>query len=389
MPRMTELGKTVALIPLRGGSKSIPLKNIKEMAGHPLCYHVLKAASEAAGIDGIMVSTDSDQIAEVVQGLGLGATVVHRPRELATDEASTESVMLHAARSTSFDTLVTLQATSPLTAGHDIDEALTMMSREGYDSIVTGVLSKRFYWHLDGRPLNYDPANRPRRQDFPGSVVENGAFYVTTRDVLETHRCRLGGRVGVYLMGQDTMAEIDEPEDWGAVERLLRLRRGPPLEGIGRIKMLVSDVDGTMTNGGMFYSGEGEALKAFNTRDAVGLRRLAELGVGVVALTGEDSPAVAARMRKLGLTEYFPGVEDKLTFLKDYCRRAGIPLRHVAYIGDDLNDLACMRAVGVSACPADAAEEVVEAAALKMQSAGGKGAVREFCDILYRVLSER
>lgn len=379
---MNETGRTVALVPLRGGSKSIPMKNIKEIAGYPLCYYVLKAASEAPSIAETIVSTDSEQIAGVVESLGLGARVVWRPPELATDEASTESVMLHIASTSRFATLVTLQATSPLTTSGDLENALAMLSRDGYDSIVTGVVSKRFYWDTSGRPLNYDPADRPRRQDFRGSVVENGAFYVTTRELLERHHCRLGGRVGVHIMAQDTLTEIDEPDDWRAVENLLLARRRQSMSAIAVVKVLVCDVDGTMTNGGMFYSAEGEALKQFNTRDAVGLRMLAQKGIRVVVITGEDSPAVAARMSKLGITDYFPGVADKLTFLTAYCRREGIGLEHVAYIGDDLNDVECMRRASVAACPSDAVEEVIEACSISLSSRGGDGAVREFCDIL-------
>lgn len=213
-----------ALIPLRGGSKSIPQKNIKFIAGKPLCAWCLEAAVGSRGIDSVYVSTDCKQIAEVVEGLSLGVKVIFRPAEFATDEASTESVMLHFMKQVNFGTLVTIQATSPLLEAGDLDRALIQFQDEKYDSMLSAVRSKRFFWSDDFKPINYDPNSRPRRQNFPGTLMENGAFYITKREVLDLYNCRLGGKMGIYEMNESMAIEIDEPEDWGSVERLL-LRR--------------------------------------------------------------------------------------------------------------------------------------------------------------------
>lgn len=217
---------TVALIPLRGGSKSIPKKNIKPIAEKPLCAWTLDAAAGAAQIDSVYVSTDSVEIAEVVQGLGLGVKVIMRPAEYATDEASTESAMLHFMSQVDFDVLVTIQATSPLLGSNDLDEALVQFQEQQLDSMLSAVRTKRFFWHDDATPINYDPLRRPRRQDFHGTLMENGAFYVTRRDILQRYQCRLGGKVGIYEMDESTAVEIDELEDWVRVERLLLHRQG-------------------------------------------------------------------------------------------------------------------------------------------------------------------
>ena len=217
---------TIVLIPLRGGSKSIPKKNIKPIAGKPLSAWTLEAAVGSAQIDAVYVSTDSDEIADVVQGLGLGVKVISRPAEFATDSASTESVMLHFMRDLEFDVLVTIQATSPLLAAHDLDEAMTQFRDQQLDSMLSAVRTKRFFWNDDASPINYDPLHRPRRQDFPGTLMENGAFYITKREVLECYQCRLGGKIGIYEMDESTAVEIDEPEDWERVERLLLQRQG-------------------------------------------------------------------------------------------------------------------------------------------------------------------
>lgn len=215
----------VALIPLRGGSKSIPKKNIKNMAGKPLSAWALEAATNCKSINAVYVSTDSNEIADVVHGLGLGGQVIMRPAEFATDEASTESVMLHFMSEVDFDVLVTIQATSPLLEARDLDKALIQFHDQQLDSMLSAVRTKRFFWHDDGTAINYDPLHRPRRQEFRGTLMENGAFYITRREILERHQCRLGGKIGIYEMDESTAVEIDEPDDWERVEQLLLRRR--------------------------------------------------------------------------------------------------------------------------------------------------------------------
>lgn len=217
--------RTVALIPLRGGSKSIPGKNIKPIGGLPLCAWVLRAAAFARMIDAVYVSTDSPEIARVVRGLELGIEIIDRPAEFATDEASTEAVMMHFAGQIAFDRLVTIQATSPLLTCADLDAALLRFDVDNLDSMLSAVRVKRFFWNDDASPINYDPLHRPRRQDFRGMLMENGAFYVTRRPLLEAVQCRLGGRIGVHEMPEASAVEIDEPGDWEVVSRLLETLR--------------------------------------------------------------------------------------------------------------------------------------------------------------------
>lgn len=216
--------KIFSLIPLRGNSKSIPKKNIKLIAGKPLSAWALEASATATSIIDTYVSTDSQEIADVVQSLGLGVQVVNRPAEFATDEASTESVLLHFMSLVDFDVLVTIQATSPLLTAQDLDAAIAQFKAQGLDSMLSAVRTKRFFWNDDATPINYDPLHRPRRQDFAGTLMENGAFYVTKRDILEHYQCRLGGKIGLYEMDEAAAIEIDEREDWERVEHLLLLR---------------------------------------------------------------------------------------------------------------------------------------------------------------------
>lgn len=369
----------VGLLPLRGGSKSIPGKNLRVIAGRPLYAWSLGAAVESGCFDTIVVASDSAAIRQDVETrFGSRVQVVDRAPENATDTASSESVMQEVAGHTAYDVISLIQATSPLTRAEDFRAARARFERDTLDSLLTGVELKRFFWTHDGRSLNYDPTRRPRRQDFAGTVMENGAFYFTRRALFEQTGVRLGGRIGVHVMHEECAAELDEPSDWPVIEALLRTR----LRTADGIRMLVVDVDGTLTDGGMYYDGNGEALKKFNTRDAKGLLLLREAGVRICIVTAENSAVVHARMRKLGLTDYFPGVSDKPAWLAEHGARWQIDLSQTAYIGDDLNDLDCLRRVGFSCCPADAVPEVRAAVGYVCTAAGGAGAVREVSDLI-------
>lgn len=213
--------KIVSIVPLRGGSKSIPYKNIKEIAGKPLCYWALKAASESKYIDEVWVSTDDKKIKDTVLSFGLGVKVIDRPAEFAQDTSSTEVVLLHFAEHVDFDILNLIQATSPFTTTKDLDTAIEQFEREGDDSLLTGVLYKKFYWTPKGVPLNYDYLKRPLRQEFEGVVNENGAFYLTKKAIFQENKNRLGGKIGIFIMPEDKAIDIDEPSDWSLAEKHL------------------------------------------------------------------------------------------------------------------------------------------------------------------------
>lgn len=213
--------KSIALIPLREGSKTIPNKNIKIIAGKPLCYWSLNAAYQSCVFDKIIVSTDSKKYAQIVKGFNFGIEVIMRPKKFAMDSSSTESVMIHMSSKVHFDTLVTIQVTSPLVNPQDFIYANKLFNMKKYDSLFSGVRIKRFIWSLEGKPLNYNPLRRPRRQTFDGSIVEDGSFYFTKRYILEKFKCRLGGKIGIYEMGEPIFTEIDEKRDWAFFEKML------------------------------------------------------------------------------------------------------------------------------------------------------------------------
>ncbi|HEU5467995.1 MAG TPA: HAD hydrolase family protein [Steroidobacteraceae bacterium] len=148
------------------------------------------------------------------------------------------------------------------------------------------------------------------------------------------------------------------------------------------ISLLVLDVDGVLTDGSLWYGPDGEIHKAFNVRDGHGIKSLLEAGVGVAVISGRSSAAAAARMRELGVADVAQGVDDKARALADLLERKAIDARRVACLVDDTPDLALMAAVGLPAAVADAHPAVLAAAKHVTRAAGGRGAVREFCDFL-------
>lgn len=219
----------IAFIPVRGGSKSIPLKNIKLLAGKPLVYWVAKAANDSKIIDKVIVATDSQEIKKAVISFDLPKVKIYnRKLENAQDTSSTESVMieyLNYSKLNDDDNFFLIQATSPLLKSKFIDEMYNKFIQDKADSALSCVRSKRFFWTEDGKALNYDYRNRPRRQNFNGLLMENGACYINIVKNILKDKNRLSGKISVYEMPDYTGVEIDEPDDFIIVEKLMERYR--------------------------------------------------------------------------------------------------------------------------------------------------------------------
>ncbi len=222
----------IAFIPARGGSKSIPLKNIKPINGKPLIYWTLKAASDAKSVDKIILATDSKEIKQTAISFNLPKVEVYdREPQNAQDTSSTESVMLEYINKSALksdDNFILIQATSPLLKAEYIDNLLEYYLKSDFDSIFSGVREKQFHWiESDDKvlnPINYNPQNRPRRQDFQGIIAENGACYINKAGNILRDKCRLSGKIGAYELPAETAYEIDEQVDWIIVENLLKYK---------------------------------------------------------------------------------------------------------------------------------------------------------------------
>lgn len=379
----------VAFIPVRGGSKSIPLKNIKHIGGRPLVYWTVKAACECKYIDKVYIATDSDKIKETVESFKNGfekevfskACVIGRSAESASDTASTEFAMLEFSDNYEFDNIVLIQATSPLLVSDDLNKGFEAFYEEGTDSVLSVVLQKRFHWGNDSQgfahPTNYDVFNRPRRQEFDGYFVENGAFYITSKKDLLKSQNRVSGNIKVVEMNEDTFFEIDEPSDWVIIEALMKKNGIVAPSNVPDIKMFLTDCDGCLTDAGMYYSEKGDELKKFNTRDGMGFKLLREKGVITGIITSENVDLNRRRAEKLKLDILESGCSDKVAAIKNICEKRNISLENVCYVGDDINDLEVIKLVGYGCCPSDAIPKVKEFAKYITVAKGGEGVIRE------------
>lgn len=384
----------VAFIPVRGGSKSIPLKNIKPISGKPLVYWTVKAACGCKYIDKVYVTTDSDKIKETVESFKMGveaelfskAEVIGRSAESASDTASTEFAMLEFANKYDFDNIVLVQATSPLLQASDLDRGFEAFQSEGTNSVLSVVRQKRFHWGNDengfAHPTNYDVFHRPRRQEFDGYLVENGAFYISSKADLIKSQNRVSGNIKAVEMNEDTFFEIDEPSDWVIIEALMKKNGITAPSEIPEIKLFLTDCDGCLTDGGMYYSEHGDELKKFNTRDGMGFALLRQRGILTGVITSESVDLNRRRAEKLKLDILETGCKDKVKTIKAICEERGIDFKNVCYIGDDINDVNAIKMVGYGCAPADAMPQVREAAKYVCKTKGGKGVIREVVDII-------
>jgi YrbI family 3-deoxy-D-manno-octulosonate 8-phosphate phosphatase len=386
---MEKIGNTIAFIPIRGGSTSIPLKNIKLMYKRPLVYWTLDAAENCPQIDRIVVSTDSEEIRTAVKAYDSDKVlIIDRSLEVSTNTASTESVMLECARNYEFRTMVLIQATSPLLQSDDLSRGIAQYEKKGIDSVLSVVRQKRFLWKAMGEtvtPENYNLLQRPRRQEFDGFLVENGAFYITDRERLLKTQCRISGVISFTEMAEESYVEIDEPSDWVIVESLLKKTLGRQKfqkKQLKRIRCVLTDCDGVLTDGGMYYSEHGDELKKYNAKDGMGFGLLKQSGYITGIITGEDIELVRRRGEKLRVDEIHLGVKDKMAVLKGICRKYDLTFEQIAYIGDDLNDLEVLKNVGFSCTVNDGISDLKSIVDYVTKVPGGEGAFREIVDLL-------
>ena len=210
----------VAIIPIRSGSKGIPNKNIKLLAGKPLIWWVLSAL-ENSNVDKIIVALDREYI-DLIRSFSFSKVKMYlRDPKNSRDTSSTEDVLIEVINNLNIeDDILLAQATSPLTTSNDFNGGIKLYKK--YDSILSVVNQKRFIWDSKGISVNYNYRNRPRRQDWDGYLVENGAFYISNYALILESENRISGNIGLYKMDEKTYYEIDSEDDWKIIENLIK-----------------------------------------------------------------------------------------------------------------------------------------------------------------------
>lgn len=173
------------------------------------------------------------------------------------------------------------------------------------------------------------------------------------------------------------------------IKRMLRQTDGSLQATLRGIRLFAMDVDGVLTDAGMYYSESGDELKKFNTRDGMGIKLLQKAGLITAIVTQERTKLVARRAEKLAIPELHQGILDKRTVIRELAERHGISLRQVAYIGDDVNDLEALKSVGFSSAPADGLPQILAAVDYVCRKKGGEGAVREIVEMILDAQASR
>lgn len=408
---MVDRKDVLAIIPARGGSKSIPRKNVAVFAGHPLLAYSIAAGLQAATVGRVIVSTDDEAIAEVARRYGAEVPFL-RPAELAADDTLDLPVFQHALRE--LDRLegyrplvvVQLRPTSPIRPVDCVDRAVEiLMAHETADS-VRGVVpsgqNPHKMWRIgdDGQmtpllDLGIDePYNQPR-QRLPATYWQTGHVDAIRWETIMEKGSMSGKVIYPLVIDPQFTVDIDTPRDWARAEHLLAegglacVRPGGarrPLPGI--VDLVVLDFDGVLTDNRVWVDETGHELVAAHRGDGWGLARLREAGIDAVVLSTETNPVVTARCQKLGL-DVVQSVSDKAAGLRTLLDERQADPSRVVYLGNDVNDLGCFPMVACAVVVADAHPEVRGEADLVLTLPGGFGAVRELSDLLINHISKR
>jgi YrbI family 3-deoxy-D-manno-octulosonate 8-phosphate phosphatase len=397
----------LALIPARGGSKSIPHKNIRSFAGYPLIAYSIAAGLQAQTVSRVIVSTDDEQIAAVARQYG-AETPFLRPAEFAQDNTTDLPVFEHAlgwlAEHESYrpEVVVQLRPTSPIRPPNCVDSAVRLLLEHPEADSVRGVVpsgqNPHKMWRIgaEGRmtPLLTveglaEPYNAPR-QALPPTFWQTGHIDAIRVATIYKYKSLSGNVILPLIIDPKYTIDIDTLNDWQRAEWLIA-QGDLPMVAPGnskrplpqKISLVVFDFDGVMTDNHAWVDQDGREAVMVNRGDGMGITLLRQSGIPAVVLSTETNPVVAARCKKLSLP-VVQGLKDKTSTLRAWLETHHIDPAGTVYIGNDINDLPCFPLVGCAVAVADAHPEVLAQADLVLASKGGQGAVRELCELLLK-----
>lgn len=389
-------GTIWAVIPARGGSKGVPGKNLSIVGGRSLIRRAIEACQRAATVSRVVVSTDDQRIAAAASACG--AEVVRRPTEIAGDEATSESAVLHALESLTSDGIplpigvVLVQCTSPFTSPSDIDGVASLLTK--FDCAFTAVRSHVFLWRRTGdgtaTGVNHDQRVRRRRQDLEPEFAESGNAYAMRTAGFIKARHRFFGSTSVFEVDGSHWLEIDTPADLDRARALAKIesRRTPDRALLASIDAVIFDFDGVLTDNTVIVHQDGTESVTAHRGDGLGIAALQNAGIRVLILSKERNPVVAARAKKLAV-EVIHGCDDKRPAALTWLSQLGTDPLRCAFVGNDVNDVDLMSVIGLAAAPRDAHPAALSAADWVLNSVGGRGAAREVSDAVLEARVDR
>lgn len=399
--------EVLAIIPARGGSKGLPRKNVRPMAGHPLISYSIAAALQSKAVTRTIVSTDDEEIAAVARAYG-AETPFMRPAEYAQDNTLDLPVFQHAldwlAEHEGYhpEVVVQLRPTSPIRPPSLVDDAVQKLLAHPEADSVRGLVptgqNPHKMWRVDPatqRMTNLldvpgvpEPYNAPR-QILPQIYWQTGHIDAIRPEVILKQHSMSGAHILALMIESRYTIDIDSLMDLQKAEWLI-FNTGLPMVHPGHarrplpdeVKLIVFDFDGVMTDNRVWVDQDGREMVAANRSDSLGMEILRkQTPIELFVLSKETNPVVTARCRKLKIP-VLQAIDDKPGALRQLLADKGLDAAAVVYMGNDLNDLACFPVVGCAVVPADARPQVIHEADVILSERGGHGAVRELCDLL-------
>ncbi len=397
--------RVVIIIPARYGSTRLPGKPLADIAGKPMVQHVYERALQVKQAQLVLIATDDERVADAARALGGECLLTSPDHPSGTDRLAEVMAQVEA------DIYINLQGDEPLVRPEDIATLAEGMLAD--PSMQVGTLchpidasearnpnAVKVVLAGDGSALYFSrsPIPYPRDEE-EASYLKHVGVYAYRREVLQTYaglpqpmmecaekleQLRLlaaGLKIRAWQV-EPTGPGVDTPECLERVRALMSGREPEPKPTLADIRLVITDVDGVLTDGGLYYDANGECLKRFHVRDGLGMRMLEENGVRVAVLSGRDSPALRRRLADLGVTLFQLGVKDKYASSLALMEQAGVTPFQTACIGDDSIDLPMFEACGMSFAVADAAVHTRKAATKLLETKGGEGALRELADQL-------
>lgn len=400
---MSKQPEVLAIVPARSGSKSIPRKNAKLFHGHPLLAYSIAAALHAKSVSRVIVSTDGEDLAGIARQYGAEAPFL-RPAQIAQDDTLDLPVFQHALRWLAEnekyhpDIVVQLRPTSPLRPPGLVDGAVKILMEHKEADSVRGVVpagqNPHKMWTLSNggalQPLLKikgvgEPYNTPR-QGLPATYWQTGHIDAIRAATILKKDSMSGETIWPVLIDAQYGMDIDTLNDWRRAEWLaaemdiVRPGKAPRLLP-EKIKLLVMDFDGVLTDNRVWNNEEGKEHVAANRSDGLGIETLLKSGVKAVVISMEENPVVARRCEKMGIP-YKKGIENKGPALLEVLAELRVSADEAVFLGNDTNDLPCFPLVACGIAVADAHPAVLREADLVLSRRGGHGAVRELCDLI-------
>lgn len=406
--------RTLAVIPARYASTRLPGKPLLDICGKPMIQHVYEAVGRASLVDAVLVATDDARIVRAVNDFG-GRAVMTSP-----DCASGTDRLVEIARHEQADIYLNVQGDEPLLRPADVDKLVEALLRHPQTAaatpcypitagqaldpnlvkVVRNEAGQALYFSRAPIPFDRDGEKQVRYWGHVGMYAYRPAALAVfaahapgeleRAEKLEQLRLLQHG-IAIQMVELSPCAPgVDTEKDLERVRALLEGRNAddavgasPSLEErLRRVRLIITDVDGVLTDGGLYYGADGECLKRFCAQDGLGMVLLQKAGIQVAVLSGRDCPALRRRLADLGITLFRLGRVEKRAACEDLLREAGVTPEESLFLGDDLPDLDGFACCGLGIAVANARERVRKSANLVLDTHGGQGAFRELADKL-------